>query len=110
MGDEPASPDEPVRKNWFGMNQPRPRLPHYFRTRKRLRSLDEFEDPPWKGRTQFGSGGDDGGITFGGVLRDTLRWLLVFAVAAAATVLTWRWLAAGESCISAFGDFKIGWC
>ena len=53
------------------MNQPRPRLPHYFRKSKRLKSLDEFEEPEWKGRTRWA----DDRVTVRGVARDTWRWL-----------------------------------
>ena len=42
------------RRSWHGMNQPRPKLPYYFRTTKRLKGLDEFEPPAWKGRVKFG--------------------------------------------------------
>ena len=41
---------DPVRTSWFGMNQPRPELPYYFRPGKRLKGLDEFEKPEFVGR------------------------------------------------------------
>jgi hypothetical protein len=56
--------DGPIRTSWFGMGG-RPQLPHYFRSKRgkrvrrplqrpqrarRLKGLDEFEPPPWKGR------------------------------------------------------------
>jgi endonuclease YncB( thermonuclease family) len=66
--------DNGERRGWHGMNQPRPRLPDYLRPSKRLRSLDEFEPPAWKGRVRFG---DEDRVTVRGVARDTLRWLAV---------------------------------
>jgi hypothetical protein len=39
-----------VRTSWFGADQPRPKLPHYFRPTKRLKGLDEFEPPEFVGR------------------------------------------------------------
>ena len=52
------------------MGQRKPKLPDYLRPSKRLKSLDEWEDPDWKGRIRFG---DDDRVTFRGIARDTLR-------------------------------------
>ena len=54
------------------MNQPKPKLPYYFRQSKRLKSLNEFEEPSWKGRTGWA---DDDRVTVRGLARDTWRWL-----------------------------------
>jgi hypothetical protein len=54
------------------MHQPKPKLPYYFRTSKRLKSLDEWEDPAWEGAVRFDN---DDRVTLRGVVRDTWRWL-----------------------------------
>ena len=46
----------------------------FWRRGRRLRGLDEFATPAWKGRTRFWP---EERITFRGVVRDTLRWLRV---------------------------------
>jgi hypothetical protein len=50
MSEHSDSDEEEVRTSWFGMNQPRPELPYYLRTEKRLKGLDEFETPEFVGR------------------------------------------------------------
>jgi hypothetical protein len=50
MSVQTDSDGDPVRTSWFGMNQPRPELPYYLRTGKRLKGLDEFEKPEFVGR------------------------------------------------------------
>lgn len=50
MSVQTDSDGDPVRTSWFGMNQPRPELPYYFRPGKRLKGLDEFETPEFVGR------------------------------------------------------------
>lgn len=42
--------DDGERSSWFGADRQRPKLPYYFRTTKRLKSLDEFEPPEFVGR------------------------------------------------------------
>ena len=83
MGDEP----ERIRTSWFGMGG-RPRLPYYLRAEKgrRLKSLDEFQEPAWKGRIRWP---EDDRVTWRGVMTDTVRWLIVFAVAG---VVVGAWL------------------
>jgi hypothetical protein len=88
LGDDP--PDaEPIRASWHGLNQARPRLPYYFRRTERLKSLDEFEAPPWKGRVRFNNGKD---VTVRGVARETLLWLIVFVVVGLIVGAFWEWL------------------
>jgi len=89
------------------MNQPKPKLPTYFRTSKRLKSLDEFEAPAWKGRARFG---DDDEVTASGVFRETGRLLIMFAIAAIIIVSAWRWIYGDQTCIEIMRGFKIGWC
>jgi hypothetical protein len=91
MGDKLGS-EEPVRKSWHGLNQPKPRLPYYFRSSKRLKGLDEFEAPPWKGRVRFG---DEGPVTLRGVVRETMQWLGTFVLVAMALGAFWYWLRGG---------------
>jgi hypothetical protein len=81
--------DDGERRSWHGMNQPKPKLPCYFRATKRLRSLDEFEDPDFKGRVRFG---EEDRVTFRGVARDTLNWLVLFAIVAVVGGVGWHWL------------------
>ena len=95
------------RRSWHGMNQPKPRLPYYFRTSKRLKSLDEFEPPAWKGRVRFP--GDDE-VTVRGVLREMVGFLIIFAIAAIIIVGAWRWLYGDQTCVEVVRGFKIGWC
>ena len=66
---------ERIRTSWFGMGG-RPRLPYYLRADKgrRLKSLDEFEEPPSKGRMARVE------------LRRTLAWYAMMAGAVAAGV------------------------
>jgi hypothetical protein len=52
MSVQTDSDGDPVRTSWFGMNQPRPELPYYLRTGKRLKGLDEFEKPEFVGRME----------------------------------------------------------
>lgn len=106
MGNEFDS-DEPVRTSWHGMGQPKPKLPYYFRTSKRLKSLDEFEPPPWKGQVRFdgGDGGSTSGI--GGVM---LRWFLIVFLTGMIATSAWRWLYGDSTCAEIFAGFKIGWC
>ena len=99
--------DEPVCTTWFGMNQPRPKLPYYFPTERRLKSLDEFEEPYWKGRVRFGA--DDDEVTVKGVARETVQWLLIFAITAIVVGSFWLWFGS-PTCAELFGGFKIGWC
>lgn len=94
------------RRSWFGMGG-RPKLPYYFRTKKRLKSLDEFEEPYWKGQLRWP--GDDR-VTPGGIARDTLRWLAIFAIVGIVGGSAWLWLSGGESCARIVGGFKAGWC
>jgi hypothetical protein len=106
MGDGDDS-DEPVRMSWFGMNQPRPKLPYYFHTKKRLRSLDEFEPPAWKG---LGWSSDETRVTVRGVARDTLRWLAIFAIASIIVGSAWRAAFGSVICAEVIAGFKVGWC
>lgn len=85
----------------------RPTLPAYLRPSKRLKSLDEFEDPPWKGRVRFD--GDDR-VTVKGVVRETMQWLIIFAMVGIVGGLFWLWLSGGESCAEFASGFKMGWC
>ena len=48
-------------------------------SKRRLKSLDEFADPPWKGRTRFWP--PDNRVTARGLIRDTTRWLGLLAAA-----------------------------
>lgn len=91
MSDE-AEDEGPVRKSWHGLNQPKPKLPYYFRTKKRLRSLDEFEEPEWKGRVRCDS---DERVTLSGVVRETIQWLVIFAIVGVIGGAFWLWLRAG---------------
>ena len=95
------------RRSWHGMNQPKPRLPYYLRPSKRLRSLDEFEPPAWKGRVRFD--GDDE-VTFGGVVREMVGFFIMFAIAAVIVVSAWRWLYGAQTCVEIVRGFKVGWC
>lgn len=88
------------------MNQPRPKLPYYFNAKRRLKSLDEFEEPYWKGLVRFG--GDDE-VTLKGVARETVQWLLIFAIAAIIVGAFWMWQGF-DSCAELPGGFKVGWC
>ena len=98
--------DDGERRSWHGMNQPKPKLPYYFRTSKRLKSLDEFERPEWKGRVKF----DDDRVTLKGVARETAQWLLIFALAGVIVGACGLWLSGGTGCLIVAGGFKIGWC
>jgi hypothetical protein len=98
---------ETERRSWHGMNQPKPRLPYYFHTSKRLKNLDEFESPSRTGRVRFG---DNDQVTLRGVVRETLRFLVVFTVAGVIIVSAWRWLYGSQTCIELIRGFKIGWC
>ncbi len=89
------------------MNQPKPRLPYYLRALKRLKSLDEFEPPAWKGRVRFGYDDD---MTFRGVLREMIGFLIIFAIAAIIIVSAWRWMYGDHTCVEIMRGFKIGWC
>jgi hypothetical protein len=86
MGDELQGDDEPVRASWHGMNQPKPRLPSYLRVKDRNE------------------------VTAPGVARDTIRWLVGFAIAAIITISAWRWLFGNATCAELIAGFKIGWC
>ena len=104
MGD-----DEPIRRSWHGMGQARPRLPAYLRPgERRLKSLDEFEEPEWKGRVRFGEGDDE--VTVKGVVRETLQWLLIFAIVGLGIGFGWVWFAGADGCAQVTAGFKIGWC
>lgn len=95
------------RRSWHGMNQPKPRLPSYLHPTKRLKSLDEFDPPAWKGRIRFGSGDT---VTVRGVLREMAGFLIMFAIAAIIVVSAWRWMYGDQTCIEMMHGFKIGWC
>jgi len=88
------------------MNQPKPKLPYYFRTSRRLKSLDEFEAPAWKRRMRFAS---DDKVTLAGVARETLRFLALFAIIGIVGGALWIWLGA-DGCADLPGGFKLGWC
>lgn len=89
------------------MNQPKPKLPAYFRKSKRLKSLDEWEDPDWKGRLRFG---DENGLTLRGIARQTLNWLLIFGIAGVIAGSAWVWLYGRNACPEIVAGFRIGWC
>ena len=97
---------EPVRKSWFGMGG-RPRLPYYLRADqgRRLKGLDEFKDPEWKGRIRWP---EDDRVTLGGIMSDTMRWLAVFAVGGA-FVGIWLGWSGTDPCLR-LGEFTLGWC
>jgi hypothetical protein len=95
------------RRSWHGFGQPKPKLPYYFARSKRLRSLDEFEQPQWKGRVRFGG---EGRVTVRGVARETLQWLAIFAIVGFIGASAWRWLYGSQTCVEIFSGFKIGWC
>lgn len=99
--------DDGERRSWHGFGQPRPKLPAYLRPSKRLKSLDEFAEPPWTGNASLG---EEEQVTVGGIARDTLRWLVSFLIVAIITVNAWRWLYGDETCVELFRGFKIGWC
>ena len=80
--------EDKERNSWFGMGG-RPALPSYFRIRKRLKSLDEFEEPYWKGQLRWPA---DNRVTWRGVARDTLRWLMLFAIVGTIGGAFWVWL------------------
>jgi hypothetical protein len=101
--------DEPVRTSWHGLNQPKPKLPYYLRSTKRLKSLDEFEEPEWKGRVRFHDKSSDE-VTVAGVARETLRFLIVFAIIGLIVAGMWRWAYGTQTCIEPMRGFKIGWC
>lgn len=105
-GSDGGGSGEPVRTSWFGMNQPRPKLPYYFHSKKRLKSLDEFEEPEWKGGVRFD--GDDE-VTLKGVARETVNWLLIFAIVGIVVGSFWLWLGS-PTCAELVRGFKIGWC
>lgn len=44
----------------------------FWRRGKRLKGLEEFKPPPWKGRAHLWP---EDRVTFGGVMRDTFHWL-----------------------------------
>ncbi|HEX2804250.1 MAG TPA: thermonuclease family protein [Sphingomicrobium sp.] len=70
-----------MRTSWHSATGPRPQLPAYLRQSKRLKGLDEWQDPPWKQRTRRLSGRAKAGL------------ILVGAVAlgiGAGAVLSWR--------------------
>lgn len=84
----------------------RPRLPYHLRADgRRLKGLDEFEAPPWKGRMRWP---EDDRITLPGVVGDTLRWLAVFAMGGAFVGI---WLGWSDTypCFK-LGGFSLGWC
>lgn len=98
--------NEPVRTSWHGMGQRRPTLPHYLRPSKRLKSLDEFGEPEWKGRTRWAR---DDRVTLGGVAHETLQWLAIFAIVGIVGGAFWKWLGS-PTCAEIVAGFKIGWC
>ena len=88
------------------MNQPKPKLPYYFRTSRRLKSLAEFEPPEWKGRMKFG----DDSFTLRNLMRDTSSWLRLFLIAVILGGALGWWLAQPNRCANIIGGFKVGWC
>jgi len=88
------------------MNQPRPKLPTYLRSSKRLRSLDEFEPPAWKNPNRFERSDE---VTLKGVAWETLRFLTIFAIAGVVLGSFWMW-AGFDGCADLPGGFKLGWC
>ena len=70
--------------------------------------LGEETAPPWKGRVRFDGDGGNDGITVGGLVRDTLRWLAVLAIGGAFVGVWWRW-GDGDACVR-IGSFTLGWC
>ena len=88
----------------------RPKLPYYFRTKKRLKSLDEFEEPEWKGQVRWP---EEDRVSWRGVARDTLNWLVLFAIVGIVGGSAWVWLTRNEARRLArryLGGFKTGWC
>ena len=112
--------DGPIRTSWFGMGG-RPQLPYSFPSKRgkrprqparlrpqrgpRLKSLDEFEAPAWKGRMRWR--GDDR-VTLGGIVGDTVCWLAVFAIGGTFVWTWWTW-GDGDACVR-IGSFTLGWC
>jgi hypothetical protein len=94
------------RRSWFGLG-PRPRLPYYFHSTRRLRSLDEFEEPEWKGRVRFGGGER---VTPRRAIIETLQWLVMLFPLGLAGAMGWHWLQVGGGCMEIVAEFKIGWC
>ncbi len=88
------------------MNQAKPKLPYYLRPSKRLKSLDEFEPPEWKGRMKLG---EERG-TLRGLTRDTSSWVKIFVFAALLGGALGWWLAQPDRCANIIGGFKVGWC
>jgi len=88
------------------MGQRKPTLPYYFHASRRLKSLDEFEAPSWKGRVRFAS---DQKVTLAGVARETLRFLTLFAIVGIIGGALWMWVGY-DGCADLPGGFKIGWC
>lgn len=72
------------RRTWHGMNQPKPRLPYYFRS--------------------------DDEVTLRGVLREVAGFLVMFAIAAVIVVSAWNWLYGSQTCVELVRGFKMGWC
>ena len=89
------------RQSWHGMNQPKPVLPSYLRPGKRLKSLNEFEAPAWKGRVKFGERADRG---------NWIRWAIVFLIAVLLGCAVGWELAQPHRCVGLATGFKIGWC
>lgn len=81
------------------MNQPKPKLPYYFHTSKRLKGLDEFEPPVWKGGVKFGERANLSAPT----------WMNVILISVLVGGAIGWWLAQPNQCAS-IGSFKIGWC
>ena len=105
MGRSPD--DDGERHSWLGFRQAKPRLPYYFRPSKRLKSLDEFEQPEWKGKMRWP---EDNRVTFGGVARETFLWLIAFAIVGTIVVNAWHWAYGDQTCVEVMRGFKIGWC
>lgn len=76
------------------MGQPKPKLPYYFRASKRLKSLDEFEPPPWMGQVRF-DGEDRSSEGLGRVM---LRWFLIVFLTGMIATSAWRWLYGSNTC------------
>jgi hypothetical protein len=95
------------RHSWHGFREAKPKLPSYFRPLKRLRGLDEFEEPEWKGRMRWP---EDDRVTLRGVARETMLWLIGFVIAGVIAVNAWHWLYGDQTCVEIMRGFKIGWC
>ena len=81
------SGDDDERRTWHGMNHPKPKLPYYLRPSKRLKSLNEFEEPYWKGQLHFG---EEDRVTFRGIARETLQFLTAFLIIGIIGASAWR--------------------